>query len=181
MFSVGLSLVIATLGAGQGLGEPGSEMGRDEAVAAIRGLRGRVRYDEESPDKRIVLVDLVETDVVDADLVFLKGMTHLRTLYLNGTRVTDAGLQHLKGLTSLETLRLGASVGDFGGRYRGLAQVTDAGLEHLKGLANLRVLQLLNTQVTDAGLEHLKGLASSRACPLAANRSLTPDWSTSKG
>ena len=120
MLSVGLSLVIATLGAGQGWGEPGSEMGRDEAVAAIRGLRGRVRYDEKSPDKRIVLVDLVETDVVDADLVFLKGMTHLRTLYLNGTRVTDAGLQHLKGLASLETLRLGASAGDFGGRYRGL-------------------------------------------------------------
>ena len=51
MFSLGLSLVIATLGAGQGLGEPGPEVGRDEAVAAIRGLRGRVRYDEKSPDK----------------------------------------------------------------------------------------------------------------------------------
>ena len=105
LLSVGLSLVIATLGAGQGLGEPGSEMGRDEAVAAIRGLGGEVRCDETSPERPIVLVDLVETDVVDADLVFLKGMPHVRTLYLNGTRVTDAGLQHLKGLTSLETLR----------------------------------------------------------------------------
>ncbi|MBM4092712.1 MAG: hypothetical protein FJ276_25380, partial [Planctomycetes bacterium] len=160
LMSPGLSLVITMLSAGQELGEPGSEMGRDEAVAAIRGLRGGVGYDETSPEKPIVLVDLVETDVVDADLVFLKGMTHLRTLYLNGTRVTDAGLQHLKGLTSLETLRLGASAGDFGGRHRGLAQVTDAGLEHLKGLANLRVLQLINTQVTDTGLEHLKGLAN---------------------
>ena len=160
MLSVGLSLVIATLSARTGVGRVRVWIGQDEAVAAIRGLRGAVRYDEKSPDKRIVLVNLVETDVVNADLAFLKGMTHLRTLYLNGTRVTDAGLQHLKGLTSLETLRLGASAGDFGGRHRGLARVTDAGLEHLKGLTNLRVRQLLNTQVTDAGLEHLKGLTN---------------------
>ena len=137
MLSVGVLLVAVPLGLGDKPApavNPGPvaegpkpsptkpEVGRNEAVAAIRGLGGAVLYDEKSPERPIVLVDLVETDVVDADLVFLKGMTHLRTLYLNGTRATDAGLQHLKGLTSLETLRLGASVGDFGGRYRGLCR-----------------------------------------------------------
>ena len=38
--SAGLSLVIATLGFGQGLDEPDPEVGRDKAVAAIRGLGG---------------------------------------------------------------------------------------------------------------------------------------------
>lgn len=102
IFLVGLPLVIATLGYGQGLGEPGPEVGQDEAVAAIRGLGGRVSYDKESHGRPIVSVDLTQTDVADADLLLLKALTCLQRLYLNSTRVTDAGLQHLKGLTSLQ-------------------------------------------------------------------------------
>jgi hypothetical protein len=88
------------------------------------------------------------TQVTDAGLEHLKGLTALQGLYLDGTQVTDAGLEHLKGLTALQWLYLDGT------------QVTDAGLEHLKGLTALQELWLGDTQVTDAGLEHLQGLRS---------------------
>jgi formylglycine-generating enzyme required for sulfatase activity/dsDNA-binding SOS-regulon protein len=94
------------------------------------------------------------TQVTDAGLVHLKGLTELRSLFLNGTQVTDAGLVHLKGLTSLEKLYL---------RY---TQVTDTGLEHLKGLTNLETLALSRTQVTDAGLVHLAGMTKLKGLSL---------------
>ena len=64
------------------------------------------------------------TQVTDAGLEHLKGLTRLQSLDLSGTQVTDAGLEHLKGLTQLQWLSLEGT------------QVTDAGLEHLKGLTN---------------------------------------------
>ena len=93
---------------------------------------------------------LDNTQVTDAGLEHLKGLTSLQLLGLNRTKVTDAGLMHLKGLTSLQILGLDRT------------QVTDAGLVHLKGLTNLVSLDLENTEVADVGLEHLKGLDNLR-------------------
>ena len=87
-----------------------------------------------------------------------------------GTEVTDAGLEHLKGLTQLQSLSLmGAKVPDRLENLKGLRKlrelclmethVTNAGLEHLEGLSQLQVLDLAETKVTDAGLEHLKAMA----------------------
>ena len=42
------------------------------------------------------------TQVTDAGLEHLKGLTQLQGLSLSGTQVTDAGLEHLKGLTQLQ-------------------------------------------------------------------------------
>jgi len=91
-------------------------------------------------------LNLSHTQVTDAGLVHLKGLTKLGYLDLRHTQVTDAGLVHLKGLTKLGQLCLDNT------------QITDAGLAHLKGLTNLFHLQLADTSITDAGLESLKGM-----------------------
>src|SRR5258708_6088843 len=88
-------------------------------------------YGSENPDGPLIPVEwptaldgpvLDNTQVTDAALAYLKGLTGLQTLNIGGTLVTDAGVAHLKGLTNLQ------AIGLFGTR------VTDAGLVHLKGM-----------------------------------------------
>ena len=67
-----------------------------------------------------IFLYLSSTNVTDAGLAHLKGMSHLRRLTLANTRITDAGLAHLKGLTSLERLDLRNT------------QVTQAGVDRLQ-------------------------------------------------
>ena len=93
---------------------------QDAAVAAIRKLGGNVTFDEKSPGKPLVSVDLMDSKVTDAGLVHLKGLTKLQSLSLISTKVTDAGLVHLKGLTKLQSLNLSFS------------KVTDAGVKDLQ-------------------------------------------------
>ena len=50
----------------------------------------------------------------------LKGLTKLKTLYLNDTQVSDTELAHLKGLTKLTNLEFDVT------------RVTDAGVAELK-------------------------------------------------
>ena len=107
-----------------------------ESVAALEKLGAKLKRNGQG---EIVMVGLVMvslpntpdvTQVTDADLVHLKGLTNLELLSVGGTLLTDAG---------------------------GSAQVTDAGLVHLKGLTNLTNLILpYHTQVTDAGVAELK-------------------------
>jgi hypothetical protein len=86
---------------------------------------------------QVVVLQMANPDVTDATLEYLKGMSHLKELDLNGTRVTDAGLATLKGLPALETLRL-----------RG-TKVTDAGFrDSLAGMESLKQLDLRETQVS---------------------------------
>ena len=113
----------------------------EEAIAAIKALRGKFEVDE---NKAIVMVDLRGTKATDAGLVHLKGLTKLEGLLLAGSKITDAGMAHLKGLTKLEGLDLKGT------------KVTDAGLAHLKGLRNLGYLVLRNTYVTAAGIKKLQ-------------------------
>jgi Leucine Rich repeat len=81
-----------------------AEQGR--ALAQVLEMNGTVRRDETKPGTPVVGVDLSGTQISDAGLAHLKGLTTLETLYLSGTRVSDAGLAHLKGLTTLKTLHL---------------------------------------------------------------------------
>jgi Leucine-rich repeat (LRR) protein len=113
-----------------------------EAVAAIKKLGGYVTLDKTSGE--VVEVYVNRTQITDAGLEHLKGLTSLTTLGLRGPQITDAGLEHLKGLTSLTTLYLDGP------------QITDAGLEHLKRLTSLTTLDLRSTQITDAGLAEIK-------------------------
>jgi hypothetical protein len=91
-------------------------------------------------------LDLLDTQVQDAELKELAGFQNLRVLNLGGTKITDAALKALAGLTSLQSLDLANT------------KLTDAGLKELAALANLQVLDLGGTRVTDAGLKELAGL-----------------------
>jgi hypothetical protein len=87
---------------------------------------------------------LANTQVTDAGLKELAGLTKLQTLDLRGTKVSDAGLKELTGLNSLRSLDLNET------------RVTDAGLMQLKALKKLKWLRLWKTEVTDAGVKALK-------------------------
>jgi len=75
-------------------------------------------------DPHVVLsvyhVDLSESRVTDAGLEYLKWLTELSQLELQGTSITDAGLEHLNGLTSLHSLDLSGT------------KVTDEGVKKLQ-------------------------------------------------
>ena len=47
-------------------------------------------------DGRITSIDLRGTQVTDAGLEHLKGLTGLEYVYLNNTQITDAGVEDLK-------------------------------------------------------------------------------------
>ena len=80
------------------------ELGRDVVIAAIEKLGGTCRCDVLSSDRPIVRVNLSHTQVTDASLEYLKGLTNLQALHLSVTRVTDAGLEYLRTLTKLKYL-----------------------------------------------------------------------------
>lgn len=112
----------------------------EESVAVFKKLGGKFYGNRER-------LDLTDTNVTDAQLVYLKGLTGLKGLKglgLDRTDVTEAGLVHLEGLTRLEGLFLQAT------------KITDAGLVHLKGLTGLQVLILTGTEVTDASVDKLQ-------------------------
>ncbi|MCK4293675.1 MAG: hypothetical protein KAY65_10795 [Planctomycetes bacterium] len=87
---------------------------------------------------------LSNTDIGDAGLAHLSELTKLRELYLDGTKVSDAGLAHLKKFKNLQSLDLSGT------------EVTDAGLAHLKSLKGLAHLEILRTRVTSDGVADLK-------------------------
>jgi hypothetical protein len=164
--------------------KPPAQVAVADAVAALKKLRATIKQNEQG---EVVEVSLrlsrkitvngwpirprhKPTQITDAGLVHLKGLTTLQELnLLFVTRVTDAGLVHLKGLTNLQELNLsGTKVTDGGlmhlkglGKLQSLSlpnQITDAGLVHLKRMSKLGTLNLGGTPISDAGLEHLKGL-----------------------
>lgn len=121
----------------------------------------------------------------DAAALHLKELGDLRILSLDSTQVTDAGLVGLHGLTCLSTLnfyhvpvsesgfaRLPPwahqcvvtvdSISGLGPKHESSSpkpiKISDAGLVHLRGLKQLERLWLANSPITDAGLENLKGL-----------------------
>ena len=85
------------------------------------------------------------SQVTDADLTHLQGLTALQKLHLNGTKVTDEGLSHLEGFRGLQALFLDGT------------DVTDAGLTQFKKrFTALRYLGLSGTKATDAGVAELQ-------------------------
>jgi hypothetical protein len=155
---------------------PQNEIAADDQkknFAEIEKLGGKIDFDatvQRKPAnyKPVIRADLSDTSVTDADLVFLKNLTHLQELILSNTKVTDAGLQYVKGLKQLRLL------------YLNKIQVTDAGLVNLRGLTKLQELELIQTPVTDAGLEHLKDLTQLKQLNLWDTRWPMPDYSTSR-
>ncbi|MGZ0174092.1 MAG: hypothetical protein ACKVHE_31670 [Planctomycetales bacterium] len=141
--------------------EPGSERekARSDALIALREFRARIEVNERGDP---VSLDLLDSPVVDAQLEYLKPLTSLESVYLNGlTRITDAGLKHLLGLTKLRELDLSGSAVSPKRRT-----ITDTGLEFLRDLRNIEKLNLDRTEVTDEGLRHLTSFTCLRTLGL---------------
>jgi len=133
---------------------------QEKVVAEIKRTAGTVEFDESSPDKPAISVDITGYRATDTVLEHLKVLTGLQDLAVTNCHVTDAGLRHLSGLTRLRTLDLWN------------AQITDAGLEQLQGLTELQALNLMLTKITDAGLKHIAGLTTLQELDLS-NTSIT--------
>lgn len=141
------------------------------AVAAVRHLGGEVAYSDGglswSPEwlrawaredyfQTVTAVSLMNvTQVTDADLTHLEGLTGLERLWLHDTQVSDAGLEHLKELNAIQELDLSNT------------RVSDVGLKHLKGMSSLKRLWLINTHVSDEGVAELR--AALPNCNIEAN------------
>lgn len=138
-----------------------------EAAAAVEKLGGVVTRDEKAPGKPVVEVSFQASTtghpVTDKDLAVLKGLKHLKVLYLGYvTKTTDAGLVHLKGLTSLEKLTLPET------------DVTDAGMANLTGLKNLKSLGLVFCKkITDKSVPYLSQLKNLQELNVASTK-ITP-------
>jgi len=127
---------------------------------------------------RLQSLDLGDSNAADRHMDIVGRLTTLGCLVLNGTDVTDAGLAQLTGLSELEALHVkNVNVTNHGlvdvAQMTNLAildlsnnSVTDAGLAHLAPLGRLQWLLLENTEVTDAGLEHLAKIPSLRRVTL---------------
>ena len=146
---LGLLLVMGMVGCGGGgsnegetasSNQPPAQAPDADPVAALEKLDAQIWRNEQG---QVIHVRLGRSQVTDAGLVHLKGMTNLEELWLP-TQVTAAGLVHLRGLPNLDTLGLGGT------------KVTDAGLVNLKGLTSLRKLYLTDTKVTDTGIAELQ-------------------------
>jgi eukaryotic-like serine/threonine-protein kinase len=112
-------------------------------------------------------LDLGNTKVTDAEMVYFKDCKDLRYLRLNHTKVTDQGLAHFKDCKNLTELHLtGTQVGDMGmihfqdckaltRLFLGGTKVGDTGLACFKGMP-LTMLWISNTGITD--LTPLQGM-----------------------
>jgi len=163
--------------------------GREEVIAEVTRLGGKVEFDETLASRPIVKVDLHSTSVTDADLAFLedarKDLKKLRYLDLRLTQIGDAGVAKLKSLRSLQTLNLfRTQAGDKGlARLRKLTnletlliggtKVTDAGLASLRPFKKLKKLSLFQTQVSDDGITQLKLMGSLEVLLIVGSR-ITP-------
>jgi Leucine-rich repeat (LRR) protein len=161
-----------------------------EAVEAIKGLGGWVRYDYQWDQLGFAQAFPQAITYKGIGSPEPPGPSWLRSLFgldffarvVEAVIETDAQTEHLKGLHRLETLYLtGNRVTDVGmARLEGLTQlqdltlvgsrVTNTGLEHVGGLSQLQNLNVGGTQVTDAGLKHLKGLSQLQGLNLSGTR-----------
>ncbi|MEE3369013.1 MAG: hypothetical protein VX346_06690 [Planctomycetota bacterium] len=83
----------------RGIGDPGEQ--RDEKI-------------KRNDNGEVVNITLTNTNISDATLMRLKGLTKLQALGLRRTRVTNQGLVHLQNLTNLRSLVLGGRITDAG-------------------------------------------------------------------
>ena len=109
------------------------EIAGDEDLKLLKPLAGHITW-----------LVLARTDVTDAGLDAVAGMSRLTRLDLGYTAVGDPGMAHLAKLANLEYLNLVNT------------QVGDAGLEQLTGLSNLRKLFLWRSKATAEGVRALE-------------------------
>jgi formylglycine-generating enzyme required for sulfatase activity len=94
-------------------------------------------------------LNLIQTKVTDAGMVYFKDCKELKYLNLNYTKVTDGGLAHFKDCHDLTILDLNNT------------KVTDRGLAHFNNCKALTHLLVGRTKVSDACLAYFKGMPLS--------------------
>jgi len=107
---------------------------------------------------RLGVLALDGTQIGDAALAPLAGLSSLMSLSLAGTQVTDAGLSTLAGLGRLRMLSLAS------------CRISDGGLPALAALSGLERLDLSDTAITDAGLAVLAPLSALKSLSLERTR-----------
>jgi len=131
-------------------------------VAHLEGLPGI---------RRLYIHDV---DLVDDDLGWLAGLSHLEALSLQRTGISGRALGNLKATDTLMVLNLSdndirdedlGQIAPFK-RLEVLAlentKVTGAGLARLTGMPRLNVLNLNKCRILDSDLEHLASMANLR-------------------
>lgn len=103
-------------------------------------------------------LDLSETSITDAALVYIRDCKNLKMLALDYTLITDVGLAHLGALSSLRQLNLA-------GTY-----ISDRGLSQIEHLDNLEFLVLMETRISDEGAKHLEKLQNLQVLYLNGTR-----------
>ena len=82
LFAAGIALVAdPTPSRGQSIGDS------DRAIIALEKLGGKIRREMTHPDKQVVTVNLANSRITDAELIYLKALPSLERLYLNGTQI----------------------------------------------------------------------------------------------
>ncbi len=126
------------------------------AIAAVISWGGRVDsrqgsaptgIDGHLPEaffKEATNINIKNPQIPPESLRYLRHLTGLRHLWLDGAPVNDASLAYLDGMERLENLSLT------------FCEITDAGLEHFKRRKDLRVLWLWSTQVSRDGVDRLR-------------------------
>jgi hypothetical protein len=142
--------------------EPTSEQAK--AIAEIEKHGGIVRLLDNGPDgPAFAILWRNSSNVTDADLAPLSGLTNIRSLDLQRSNITNAGLEKLKGLTKLQTLILSHT------------NITGAGLSNLQGMTKLEVLDLSWTRFVNEGLDYIKSLENLRELNLENTASSSRD------
>jgi hypothetical protein len=99
---------------------------------------------------RVTALDIYSVHTNDDDLRTIGGLTHLRSLMVQGPKMTDAGFAHLKGLRDMRKLDLICR------------EIGDAGLANVRGMRRMQDLTIQGGRITDAGLEHLDRMPDLR-------------------
>jgi hypothetical protein len=123
----------------------GASADERKAIDKVKKLGGAVFLNDKTPDRRLLWVSFVNSEVTDDDLTVLKDLGgDLQKVDLTGTKITDAALLILKDLSSVEGLDLAKT------------EITDTGLAHLNGMPNLKSLNVMKTNVTEDGYDAFK-------------------------
>jgi RNA polymerase sigma factor (sigma-70 family) len=121
-----------------------------QALATLKKLGARLRWQVTPAGKQLVGVDLRRTQVQDEHLKVLQVFKELRDVSVMETAITDRGCQEFAALAKLQALRLNHTA------------IADEGLKSLAGLTQLTTLNAGWTKLTGASLKDLAGLTELR-------------------
>lgn len=103
--------------------------------------KGNTFYFDQDADGRLAIKQEFKSGLTNADMLWIRKLANLRSLWLEANGITDEGLLQLNNLNRLEILWLQHTA------------VTDDGLSVLANFPELRDLDLSGTHVTDAGID----------------------------